>query len=160
MVYEAKCEPWSYQWPRLETCLGAMFKIDGIFGKRNIFLDHIGHSFETSGWITSQIYLVGNLDRYRIQLTKMWKDFFMNWVPTFFFDASLLHIIWVIMLVFVKKIIHPLQKKCHFFLKMPLILNIFPIFFASSLRELLRLFQACSKYSFAKYFCFWIIFCY
>ena len=31
--------------------MGKMFKINGIFGKSHIFLDNIGHNFETSGWI-------------------------------------------------------------------------------------------------------------
>jgi len=39
----------------------------------------------------------------------------MNWVPTFFFDASLLHIIWVIMLVFVKKNNPPTSEKMSLF---------------------------------------------
>ena len=30
-----------------------MFKINGIFEKSDIFLDNIGYSFETSGWIFS-----------------------------------------------------------------------------------------------------------
>jgi len=28
-----------------------MFKTNGIFGKTDIFLDNIGNSFETSGWV-------------------------------------------------------------------------------------------------------------
>ena len=44
--------------------MGKMFKINGIFGKRDIFLNNIGHIFGTSGWvivikpsIMCQIYL-------------------------------------------------------------------------------------------------------
>ena len=37
---------------RLEVkCMGKMFKIDWIFGISDIFLDDIGHSFETCGWL-------------------------------------------------------------------------------------------------------------
>ena len=31
--------------------MGKMFEINGIFRKRDIFLENIGHNFETSGWI-------------------------------------------------------------------------------------------------------------
>ena len=35
-----------------------MFKINGIFGKIGIFLDNIGHKFETSGWI---YFIINNI---------------------------------------------------------------------------------------------------